>query len=271
MPRRAKAALIRTILRQRLSCLPGFRPAVSRITFFRREKGKFAALGTIYGTKSRFFVFGGLFSWHKFVMIQKKNKRSVFEEEPMKMNRIGTMRMVENRMVDPQALAVHYGVPQQLADRKKTEKAAYAETERRLYAMRALRARVEDAREELAELEGLGVEALREHSASLVRVLRPGMRLDPEEVHTMQLAMLRGRLAADERELKRMNIALSFISDDPYYLTVEARYLRGVGDVDIAERLNCDPSTVRRNRIRLVRMLALRLYGMGGGACGSSF
>ena len=150
----------------------------------------------------------------------------------MKMNRIGTMRMVENRMVDPQALAVHYGVPQQLADRKKTEKAAYAETERRLYAMRALRARVEDAREELAELEGLGVEALREHSASLVRVLRPGMRLDPEEVHTMQLAMLRGRLAADERELKRMNIALSFISDDPYYLTVEARYLRGVGDYD---------------------------------------
>ena len=167
----------------------------------------------------------------------------------MKMNRIGTMRMVENRMVDPQALAVHYGVPQQLADRKKTEKAAYAETERRLYAMRALRARVEDAREELAELEGLGVEALREHSASLVRVLRPGMRLDPEEVHTMQLAMLRGRLAADERELKRMNIALSFISDDPYYLTVEARYLRGVGDYDIAERLNCDPSTVRRNQI----------------------
>ena len=141
----------------------------------------------------------------------------------MKMNRIGTMRMVENRMVDPQALAVHYGVPQQLADWKKTEKAAYAETER------------------------------------------------PEEVHAMQLATLRGRLAADERELKRMNIALSFISDDPYYLTVEARYLRGGGDYDIAERLNCDPSTVRRNRIRLVRMLALRLYGMGGGACGSSF
>ena len=78
MPRRAKAALIRTILRQRLSCLPGFRPAVSRITFFRREKGKFAALGTIYGTKSRFSVFGGLFSWHKFVMIQKKEQTFCF-------------------------------------------------------------------------------------------------------------------------------------------------------------------------------------------------
>lgn len=68
-----------------------------------------------------------------------------------------------------------------------------------------------------------------------------------------------------------MNIALSFISDDPYYLTVEARYLRGVGDYDIAERLNCDPSTVRRNRHPAGAVLALRLYGMGGGACGSSF
>ena len=45
----------------------------------------------------------------------------------------------------------------------------------------------------------------------------------------------------------------------------------GMGDGDIAERLNCDPSTVRRNRMRLVRMLALRLYGVGGGACTLSF
>ncbi len=189
----------------------------------------------------------------------------------MKSKQEGAMRMVKDRMLDPAALAAQYGVPPQSADRGKTEKAAYAETERRLYAMRALRARVEDTREELAELEGLGIEALREHSASLVRVLRPGMRLDPEEVHAVQLATLRGRLAADERELKRMNIALSFISDDPYYLAVEARYLRGMGDYDIAERLNCDPSTVRRNRTRLVRMLALRLYGVGDGICGISF
>ena len=189
----------------------------------------------------------------------------------MKTKQKGAVRMVENRMVDPVAFAVHYSVRQEPGDRKKAEKAAYAETERRLLALRALRARVEDVREELAELEGLGVEALREHSSSLVRVLRPGMRLEPEEVHAMQLQMLRGRLAADERELKRMNVALDFIRDDPYYLAVEARYLRGMGDYEIAERLNCDPSTVRRNRTRLVRMLALRLYGVGGGACSLSF
>lgn len=189
----------------------------------------------------------------------------------MKQNERTAVRMMDGRMVDPAMLLAQYSMPQQIADRKKAEKAACAETERRLYALRALRARVEDAREELAELEQLGVDALKEHASSLVRVLRPGMRLDPEEVHALQLATLRGRLAADERELKRMNVALSFISDDPYYLAVEARYLRGMGDGDIAERLNCDPSTVRRNRMRLVRMLALRLYGVGGGACTLSF
>ena len=198
----------------------------------------------------------------------------------MKQNERTAVRMMDGRMVDPAMLLAQYSVPQQIADRKKAEKAACAETERRLYALRALRARVEDAREELAELEQLGVDALKEHASSLVRVLRPGMRLDPEEVHALQLATLRGRLAADERELKRMNVALSFISDDPYYLAVEARYLRGMGEAqnltqalkgNSKVQLNCDPSTVRRNRMRLVRMLALRLYGVGGGACTLSF
>ena len=35
-----------------------------------------------------------------------------------------------------------------------------------------------------------------------------------------------------------------------------------VKDADAALRLRCDPATVRRNRRRLVRRLALRLYGV---------
>ena len=58
--------------------------------------------------------------------------------------------------------------------------AAMAATERRLYALPIIRERIEDNREELTELENCGVEALRHHSASLVRLIRPGMRLTPE-------------------------------------------------------------------------------------------
>ena len=44
----------------------------------------------------------------------------------MKTKQKGAVRMVENRMVDPVAFAVHYSVPQEPGDRKKAEKAAYA-------------------------------------------------------------------------------------------------------------------------------------------------
>ena len=40
------------------------------------------------------------------------------------------------------------------------------------------------------------------------------------------------------------------------------KYFDNVKDADAALRLRCDPATVRRNRRRLVRRLALRLYGV---------
>lgn len=95
-----------------------------------------------------------------------------------------------------------------------------------------------------------------------MRLIRPGMRLTPEEVHSAQMAELRARLAADEREVRKMQHALRSIGEDPYYLTIELKYFDNVKDADAALRLRCDPATVRRNRRRLVRRLALRLYGV---------
>lgn len=138
---------------------------------------------------------------------------------------------------------------------------AFGATERRLYALPVIRARIEDCREELAELENCGIEALRQCSASLVRLIRPGVRLTPEEVHEAQIAELRARLAADEREERRMRVALNMIARDHYYSAVEGKYFNGETDREVADKLHCDPATVRRNRAKLVRVLALRLYG----------
>lgn len=165
---------------------------------------------------------------------------------------------IENRMV--LACALPRGTGHGPARRGETS-GSYAATERRLYAIPILRERIADSREELAELETLGIEALREHSLSLVRILRPGIRLTPEEVHAAQLCELRGRLAADEREVKKVQVALTSIEDDPYYRAVELKYFKNARDAEVAEKLCCDPSTVRRNRVRLVQRLALRLYG----------
>ena len=160
-------------------------------------------------------------------------------------------------MLSASALNCYYG-----GGTEDAAKAAMAATERRLYALPIIRERIEDNREELSELESCGIEALRHRSASLVQLIRPGMRLTPEEVHSAQLAELRARLAADEREVRKLQHALRSIGDDPYYLAVELKYFDNVKDADAALRLRCDPATVRRNRRRLVRRIALRLYGV---------
>ena len=140
--------------------------------------------------------------------------------------------------------------------------AAYAATQHRLYALPIVCARVEDIREELREIENLGMEALKHNSMSIVRMIRPGTRLDPEEVHATQVSMLRARLAADERELRKMRMALECVSHDRYFPIIELRYFKGKSEQDISWRLNCDASTVSRNRRRLVKMISLRLYGV---------
>ncbi|MBQ4611554.1 MAG: hypothetical protein IJB30_07420 [Clostridia bacterium] len=165
----------------------------------------------------------------------------------------------ENHMLSEFALNRYYG---DAPVTRNAAQAAYAATEKRLYALPILRERIEDNREELTELENMGVEALRHHSSSLVRLIRPGMRLTPEEVHSAQMAELRARLAADEREVRKLQNALHSVAEDPYYLTIELKYFSGVKDADAAARLRCDPATVRRNRNRLVKRLALRLYGV---------
>ena len=83
----------------------------------------------------------------------------------------------------------------------------YQLTVKRLYAFPILKERILDNEEQLMELETLGLDALRYHDGSVVRMLRPGMRIDPEEAHNAQMAYLRGRIATDEMEVKQVQRA----------------------------------------------------------------
>lgn len=168
----------------------------------------------------------------------------------------------ENYMVSALALEKHYGSSNESRlSANEVQKRAIQATQKRLYALPVLMQRIEDNKEELQELESCGVEALRGHSMSLVRLIRPGMRLDPAEVHEAQLGELRARLAADEREVRKMQAVMNDITDDPYYLAIEMKYIKRATDAEIAKKLCCDPSTVGRNRARLLKRMAVRLYG----------
>ncbi len=164
---------------------------------------------------------------------------------------------LENHMVSAQSLERYYG-----PKAEPTARAAYRATEKRLYRLPSLRERVEDDQEDLTALESGEMEVLAPRPALLDATHSSGLRRSPQEIRRDQMAILRGRLAANERELKRMTAALSFIQNDPYFRAIEMKYFQGMREADIAEALLCDPATIRRNRARLIKRLALRLYGV---------
>jgi len=95
-----------------------------------------------------------------------------------------------------------------------------------------------------------------------VRFTAGGLRADPEEMFEAVMNDLKARMAADRQEIETMQKALPSIERDAYYHAVPARYFDGRADWEVAEELHCDDSTVRRNRARLVRIVAIRLYGV---------
>lgn len=130
----------------------------------------------------------------------------------------------------------------------------YKQTIKRLRALPILKERIADNQ---ARLEG----PLQHKSGSIVRYTASGVRADPDEMLEATRQTLAAHIAADQDEVDEVTRALEVVSDDYYFLTVYDGYIEKKSDADIAEVLHCDESTVRRNRGRLTRIIAVRLYG----------
>ncbi len=137
-------------------------------------------------------------------------------------------------------------------------KDAFKATERRLYALPVLRAKVAEDRERLKEIETCGTP---EHSRSIVRYTRSGSRLAPEEILEVVIKDLKATIAVDEHEIQSVERALECIEGDDFFSIVCDRYFRGLTDDKIANSMNCDSATVWRHRKRLVQTVSTWLYG----------
>ena len=154
--------------------------------------------------------------------------------------------------------AVQAGLEAGRIQAERTVTNAYKATERRLYALPTLKKKVEDARQRLAELQSMG---LPERSKDVIRFSRSGRRLSPEEILEALVQDVKASIAADEFEVETIEKALDNIRDDQYYPAVSGKYFEGISDEEIANQIPCDERTVRRHRGRLVRVLAVWLYG----------
>ena len=134
----------------------------------------------------------------------------------------------------------------------------YKQTIRRIKALPILQERVEDNRARLSEDGNL----LPGKSKSIVRFSASGIRADPEEMLEAVRQTVEAHIAADQQEIDDVTKAMEYVKDDYYYPTVYNGLILHHSDAEIAEELHCEDSTVRRNRSRLLRIIAVRLYGV---------
>lgn len=142
-------------------------------------------------------------------------------------------------------------------DQKKS-KNALTKTENRLSAMPILRTRIKDDKDRMKQLQTIGSP---ERSKSIIRYSRQSSRIKPEDALDAMIKELHSNIATDSYELETMEKALSIIKKDPYYYTVKGKYEEGLDNDTIAQTIGCDVTTVWRNRQRLMKQLAIRLYG----------
>lgn len=137
---------------------------------------------------------------------------------------------------------------------------AYRATEERLYSLPVLIGKVEKDRERLQELKQ--DPHLPRRSKDICRFKRAGVRLTDEEIVDALKQDLQAKIAGDEFEIQTVQEALEIVKGDPQYRTLAGRYFDNISDGEIARELKCDESTVWRNRKRLVKRVAVRLYGV---------
>jgi RNA polymerase sigma factor (sigma-70 family) len=88
------------------------------------------------------------------------------------------------------------------------------------------------------------------------------VRLTPEEISEGLIQDITAQIAECEQEIETIDKALDIIAGDDYANVIKYKYFEGKNDEKIAEIISCDPSTVRRNKSRLVGRLAVFLYGV---------
>jgi hypothetical protein len=131
-------------------------------------------------------------------------------------------------------------------------------TERRLYALPILEKKVIADKEKLAELRENGSHW---QSKSIARFQRTGYRVSPEEMIDAIIQDLEATIAADEHEIETVRGVLEMFKDDPFYPTVTGRYIDCFEDEVIAVDLQCGATQVWKQRVRIVRNIAVMLYG----------
>ncbi|MDR7869162.1 MAG: hypothetical protein RIN56_20430 [Sporomusaceae bacterium] len=144
---------------------------------------------------------------------------------------------------------------------KAEAKNVFRQTEIRLYAYPELRRNIDKYHRDIEDLRRESPGSGKSKDITFFSTIGGNTRLTAEEIQEGRILLVQRKLWRDEVEIKEIEYALQCVVDDEYYPLLTMRYFERKKDDEIAKKIICDPSTVRRNKNRLIRMIAVKLYG----------
>jgi len=132
-------------------------------------------------------------------------------------------------------------------------------TEQRLYAYADLQENIKKYNRDIKDLEHESPG--RSKSIAFFRANGTGLKQSDDEIQESRIKLVELKIYRDQTEIDEITYAVESVRADKYHEIIQLKYFEGKTDEAIAEALNCDPSTVRRNKNRLIRRIAVKLYG----------
>lgn len=143
----------------------------------------------------------------------------------------------------------------------KKEQSAYQRTETLLYNYRGFQKIVQERLDEIEDIKLHGVpktsKSITQYGGASGSV--QGIVLDEESVE--RIVQDKMSIVQDiVQHISMIDNCMESLKSDPYYCILEMRYFEGRTQEDIATYLKCSQVTISKNKNRLVRELALRLF-----------
>lgn len=136
----------------------------------------------------------------------------------------------------------------------------FQKTETLLFNYNNFKAAVKDSEDQINEIRGIG---LAKKSKSITSFTGDGgfieVKSDMEKAEE-KIEAIQFRIQTTKNFIRIIDDALDVLKDDPYYDLIGLRYFKGYSTEDIAEHFDCDVTTVRRNKNRLINLLQIRLF-----------
>lgn len=145
---------------------------------------------------------------------------------------------------------------------KKSDKSAYQKTEQLLYNYNGFKRIVQDKMQEIADLRKYGVPQKSSMSGGeRVQSSRSvqGIVLQEESVE-QAVRSVEASVQGTVDAIRLIDKCMATLKRDPYYDVLEMRYFEGRTLEDIGVYFGCDHTTISRNKNRLVKELAMRIF-----------